>query len=135
MTIHKIDHIGLAVESLEAARQLYEQGLGLELHHIETVEEQGVRVGFLPLGESELELLEPLSAESPVGRFLAKRGEGIHHICLEVDDIEAALAQLAAAGAQLLDETPRMGAGGKKVAFVHPRSAHGVLIELSQQAA
>jgi len=97
------------------------------------VKEQGVRVGFLPLGESELELLEPLSAESPVARFLEKRGEGIQHICIQVENIEAMMARLAAEGFKLIDTRPRIGAGGKKIAFVHPQSAHGVLIELSEK--
>ena len=132
--VGRIAHIGLAVNSLDEARAFYEQGLGIECTHVETVEEQGVRVGFLPIGDGEIELLEPLSAESPVGKFLAKRGEGVHHICFEVDDIVAAMARLADQGAQLLDQEPRLGAGGKRVAFVHPRSAHGVLIELSEKA-
>lgn len=133
MTVMKVDHIGIAVQDIEAARRFYEQGLGLKLTHLEEVAAQGVRVAFLPVGESEIELLEPLGEEGPVASFLAKRGEGIHHVCLEVQDIEAAMAQLAEQGFQLLDKTPRLGAGGARIVFLHPRSAHGVLIELSQK--
>ena len=131
--VGRIAHIGLAVNNLDDARAFYEQGLGIGFTHEETVEAQGVRVGFLPVGDSGIELLEPLNEESPVGRFLAKRGEGIHHICLEVEDIVAAMAQLADQGAELLDQEPRIGAEDRRVAFVHPRSAHGVLIELSEK--
>lgn len=132
--VGRIAHIGLAVTNLDDARAFYEQALGIAFTHEETVDAQGVRVGFLPVGDSEIELLEPLSEESPVGKFIAKRGEGIHHICLEVEDIVAAMAQLADQGAQLLDREPRIGAEGKRIAFVHPRSAHGVLIELSEKS-
>ncbi|NLS79725.1 MAG: methylmalonyl-CoA epimerase [Chloroflexi bacterium] len=133
-TIGRIAHIGIAVKSIAEAERFYVQGLGIELDHTEDVPEQGVKVAFLPTGESELELLEPLSEASPVAKFLEKRGEGIHHICLEVADIEAALSQLAAQGAELIDKAPRRGAEGKRVAFIHPRSAHGVLIELVEKA-
>lgn len=129
----KIDHIGMAVESIERAAALYTAGLGLELLPTETVSSQGVRVGCIPLGESKIELLEPLSADSPVGRFLEKRGEGIHHLCIEVEDIVATLAQLRAQGLRLIDEEPTQGAEGALVAFVHPKSANGVLLELSQK--
>jgi methylmalonyl-CoA/ethylmalonyl-CoA epimerase len=98
------------------------------------VEDQDVKTAFLPLGDTRLELLEPLSAEGPVGRFLGRRGEGVHHLCFAVDDIRAALARCREAGATLIDEEPRMGAGRKWVAFVHPKDTHGVLIELSQPA-
>jgi len=129
----KIDHVGIAVKSIAEAARLYVAGLGLELERIETVSEQGVKVGFLPLGESEIELLEPLSAESAVAQFLEKRGEGLHHLCIEVPDIRAAMARLREQGARLLSEEPSQGAGGSLVAFVHPRSANGVLLELSQK--
>jgi len=129
-TIGKIAHIGIAVKSIAEAERFYVQGLGIALAHVQDVPEQGVKVAFLPTGESEIELLEPLSEASPVAKFLEKRGEGIHHICLEVADIEAALNQLAAQGFELIDQAPRRGAEGKRVAFIHPRSAHGVLIEL-----
>jgi methylmalonyl-CoA epimerase len=129
----KIDHVGIAVKSIAEAARLYVAGLGLELERIETVSEQGVKVGFLPLGESEIELLEPLSAESTVAQFLEKRGEGLHHLCIEVPDIRAAMAHLREQGARLLSEEPSSGAGGSLVAFIHPRSANGVLLELSQK--
>jgi methylmalonyl-CoA epimerase len=128
----KIDHIAIAVHSIEEALQAYEGALGLELADVGEVPEQGVRVAFLPTGESELELVEPLTSESGVAKFLEKRGEGIHHICFEVDDIEAALQDLADKGVPLIDEQPRQGAHGR-VAFLHPKSTHGVLIELIEK--
>jgi methylmalonyl-CoA epimerase len=128
----KIDHIAIAVHSIEEALQAYEGALGLELADVGEVPEQGVRVAFLPTGESELELVEPLTSESGVAKFLEKRGEGIHHICFEVDDIEAALQDLADKGVRLIDEQPRQGAHGR-VAFLHPKSTHGVLIELIEK--
>ena len=131
----RIDHIGIAVKSIEEAARLYVQGLGLELERVETVSEQGVKVGFLPLGESEIELLEPLDATSTVAQFLEKRGEGLHHICVQVPDIRAAMARLREMGARLLSEEPSQGAGDSLVAFVHPRSANGVLLELCQHSA
>jgi len=131
----RIDHIGIAVKSIEEAARLYVQGLGLELARVETVSEQGVKVAFLPLGESEIELLEPLDATSTVAQFLEKRGEGLHHICVQVPDIRAAMARLREQGARLLSEEPSQGAGGSLVAFVHPRSANGVLLELCQHSA
>jgi methylmalonyl-CoA epimerase len=130
----RIDHIGIAVKSIAESKSLYEGGLGIALTHEEEVKEQGVRVGFVPLGESEIELLEPLSAESTVARFIEKRGEGIHHICLRVTNIETVLAEMEARGIRLIDRTPRIGAGGKKIAFVHPSGANGVLIELAEEA-
>jgi len=137
--ITKVDHIGIAVQSIAEARAFYEKGLGLTITHVEEVREQGVRVAFIPTGESNLELVEPLAAEDgsvdgPIARFLEKRGEGIHHICLEVQNIEAALAELVAEGFRVLDTTPRLGAHGKRVAFLHPASAHGVLIELAEKS-
>jgi len=129
----KIDHVGIAVKNIEEAARLYVQGLGLELERVETVSEQGVKVGFFPLGESEIELLEPLSEASTVAQFLEKRGEGLHHICIQVPDIRAAMARLRGQGARLLSEEPSPGAGGSLVAFVHPRSANGVLLELCQR--
>ncbi len=129
--LDKIDHIGIAVQSLEAALGFYRDALGLPAE-IEEVPEQQVRIAMLPVGESRIELLESTSPEGPIGRFLAKRGEGIHHICFAVADIEQALAQLREQGARLIDRQPRAGAGGHRVAFLHPASAHGVLIELSE---
>jgi len=130
--IKKIDHIGIVVRSIEEALQVYEEALGLELNDVKEVPEQAVRVAFLPVGESELELVEPLTSDSGVAKFLEKRGEGLHHICFEVADIKAALQDLAAKGVRLIDEQPRQGAHGR-VAFLHPKSAHGVLIELIEK--
>jgi methylmalonyl-CoA/ethylmalonyl-CoA epimerase len=126
----RLDHIAIAVRSLEDALPFYTDALGLTCTGRETVAEQGVHLALLPLGESRLELLEPLSDDSPVGRFLTRRGEGVHHIAFRVDDLERALTELRARGIRLVDETPRCGAEGRKIAFLHPASAHGVLIEL-----
>jgi methylmalonyl-CoA/ethylmalonyl-CoA epimerase len=133
MAIKRVDHIAIVVESLDAALATYRDALGMELDHVAEIPDQGVRAAFLPVGDGDIELLEPLSPESSVGKYLAKRGEGLHHICLEVDDIEAALAELKARGAALIDETPKQGAHGR-IAFIHPRSARGVLIELVERA-
>lgn len=131
--IGKIDHLGIAVHSIEAAMPLYTGMLGLELHEIEEVADQKVRTAVFPVGESRIELLEPTSPDSPVAKFLEKRGEGIHHVALGVDDVAAALAKLKAEGAKLIDEAPRKGAGGALIAFVHPKSTGGVLLELCQR--
>jgi methylmalonyl-CoA/ethylmalonyl-CoA epimerase len=128
----KVDHIGIATHQIDEALILWRDVLGLEIVSTEEVTEQGVRVTMLPIGESRIELLEPLSADSPVGKFLAKRGPGIHHVAISVSDIEAALTRLKEKGTRLIDETPRLGAGGCLVAFVHPSSANGVLLELVQ---
>ncbi|GAB4556571.1 MAG: methylmalonyl-CoA epimerase [Anaerolineae bacterium] len=130
--IRRIDHVAIVVNHIEDALRVYQGALGLPLSHVETIAEQDVRIAFLPVGESEIELLEPINPESGVARFLANRGEGMHHICLEVDDIEATLAAMEAAGLQLIDREPRRGAYGR-VAFVHPKAAHGVLIELLER--
>ena len=126
-----LDHIGIAVKSLESAR-IYE-ALGLTVEHVETVATQGVRTAFLSVGDSNLELLEPTSPESPVAKFIEKRGEGIHHICLRVDDIEEHLSRLKAKGFRLINEQPVPGAHGCRVAFLHPSAGNGVLIELSEK--
>jgi methylmalonyl-CoA/ethylmalonyl-CoA epimerase len=129
----KIDHIGIAVENLEEAVARFTQLLGKDPEHFEEVEEQKVKTAFFSVGESNLELLESTSPDGPIGKFIAKQGRGgIHHICVEVEDIEATLKAYKEAGVQLIDETPRIGAHGKKVAFVHPKSTGGVLLELSQ---
>lgn len=129
----KIQHLGVAVASIDDALAFWRDALGLELKEIEVVEDQGVRVAMLPIGESRIELLEATGSETPVGKFIAKRGAGIHHLCVEVDDISAKLAELKARGVRLIDEQPRAGAGGALVAFVHPSSTGGVLIELTQR--
>ncbi len=128
----KIDHIGIATRELDEALTLWRDTLGLQVTSTEDVTQQGVRVAMLPVGESHIELLEPLTPNSPVGKFLEKRGPGIHHVALRVTDIQAALVQLKENGARLIDETPRVGAGGCLVAFIHPASANGVLLELVQ---
>ena len=132
MRTYKIDHLGIAVTSIDEALGVY-RALGLSETHREEVESQGVRTAFLPVGESSVELLEPTSDSSPVGKFLAKRGPGLHHVCLAVDDIEAALAELRAKGFRLLQDAPVPGAGGKRVAFLHPAAGQGVLIELAEK--
>jgi len=126
--IRKIDHVGIAVKNLEDATATY-KALGFEVEEIEEVEEQKVRVAMLPVGESRIELLEATSDDSAIAKFIAGRGEGIHHIAINVENIEEALKKAKDAGLKLIDEKPRIGAGGKKVAFVHPKSTHGVLLE------
>jgi methylmalonyl-CoA epimerase len=127
-----LDHIGIAVRSIDAAR-IY-AALGLPIEHVETVETQGVKTAFLSVGDSNLELLEPLSPESPVAKFIEKRGEGVHHICFRVDDIDAHLVRLKAQGFRLINESPVPGAHGCRVAFLHPAAGNGVLIELSEKS-
>ncbi|HKQ80195.1 MAG TPA: methylmalonyl-CoA epimerase [Blastocatellia bacterium] len=128
-----IQHLGMAVESIEEALTFWRDALGLELKGVEVVENQGVRVAMLPIGQSRIELLEATGAETPVGKFIAKRGPGIHHLCVEVDDIHTKLSELKARGVRLINEQPVIGAGGALVAFVHPSSTGGVLIELTQK--
>ena len=126
----KIDHIGIATNGIDDAARFYLESLGLQIGHVEEVVSQKVRVAMLPLGESRVELLEPTSDDSPISRFLAKRGPGIHHIAVRVQDIRASLVELKEKGARLIDEEPRTGAGGCLVAFIHPSSTGGVLLEL-----
>ena len=128
----KINHVGIATKGIDEALRFWSEALGLEDVHTEVVEDQKVRVAMLPIGESRIELLEPTSDDSPISKFLEKRGGGIHHIAVEVDDINAALARLKENGVRLIDESPRIGAEGCLVAFVHPSSANGVLLELVQ---
>ena len=128
----KINHLGIATKGIDEALKFWSDALGLENVHTEIVEDQKVRVAMLPIGESRIELLEPTSEDSPISKFLAKRGPGIHHIAVEVDDIAASLAKLKSQGMRLIDETPRLGAEGCLVAFVHPASTNGVLLELVQ---
>jgi methylmalonyl-CoA epimerase len=132
--IRRLDHIGIAVKDLEAAVASYRKALGLDCDHRETVADQQVRTAFLPVGDTTLELLESLSPDGPIGRFIDRRGEGVHHLCFEVEDIRETLRRCREAEMVLIDEEPRRGAGNKWVAFVHPKSTHGVLIELSQSA-
>jgi len=130
--LHNINHIGIAVQSLEASIPFYRNALSMPFQGFEEVAEQKVRVAMLQVGESKIELLEPTSPDSPIAKFLEKNGPGIHHVAYEVADIEAAIAQLKASGARMIDETPRSGAHGSRIAFVHPKSSGGVLTELCQ---
>lgn len=130
----KINHLGIATKGIEDALKFWNESLGLENVHTEVVEEQKVRVAMLPIGESRIELLEPTSEDSPISKFLEKRGGGIHHIAVEVENITDALAKLKSKGVRLIDESPRIGAEGCLVAFVHPTAANGVLLELVQTA-
>jgi len=128
----KINHIGIAVKSLDASLTFYRDNLGMAFAGIEEVAEQKVKVAMLQIGESKIELLEPTSEDSPVAKFIEKNGPGIHHVAYEVNDIEAAIAKLMADGARMIDEQPRQGAHGARIAFVHPKSSNGVLTELCQ---
>jgi methylmalonyl-CoA/ethylmalonyl-CoA epimerase len=128
----RIDHIAIAVQSLTEALEVYSGLLGLPVSVVEEIVEQKTRVALLPIGESRIELLEPTADDSPVARFLARRGEGIHHICFRVEDLAEELERLKSAGMRLIDEHPMIGAGGCRIAFLHPSAANGVLIELSQ---
>jgi methylmalonyl-CoA epimerase len=127
-----LDHIGIAVKDLAEALKFYRDALGLEVEAPEEVSSQRVRAHFIPVGESAIELLEATAEDSPIAKYVAKRGPGIHHLTLRVDDIRAALARLKEKGVRLIDEQPREGAHGSLVAFIHPASAHGVLVELKQ---
>lgn len=131
----RIDHVGVAVEDLDAAIALYEQTYAMELVHREAVTEQGVEAVLLDVGENHVELLAPLGPDTPVGKFLAKKGPGLHHIAYQVTDIEATLATLKDAGLRLIDETPRIGIRNSRVAFLHPAASGGVLTEIVEPAA
>jgi methylmalonyl-CoA/ethylmalonyl-CoA epimerase len=128
----KIDHIGIATRHLDEGLAVWRDALGLKVDATEEIIEQGVRVAMLAVGDTHVELLEPLNGDSSVGKFIAKRGPGLHHIAIEVDDIRASIADLKGRGARLIDDAPRLGAGGCLVAFVHPSSTNGVLLELVQ---
>lgn len=132
MTIKRIDHIAIVVADIDASLNFWEDALGLAVSHIEEVKDQESMVAFLPSGQSEVELVEPTSGTSGVAKYLAKRGPGMHHICFEVDNIRVTLAKLKKHGIQLIDERPTIGTGGKQIAFIHPKSTGGVLIELYQ---
>ncbi|MDD2364655.1 MAG: methylmalonyl-CoA epimerase [Desulfuromonadaceae bacterium] len=131
----KIDHIGIAVTSLEAAIPFYRDNLGMEFRGTEEVSEQKVRVAMLQIGESKIELLEPIAEDSPVAKFIEKNGAGIHHIAYEVDDIQASIDKLLAEGVRMIDTQPRSGAHGASICFIHPKSSMGVLTELCQHLA
>lgn len=132
MTI-RVDHIGIAVKSIEAAKSFWEEALGVKLTGEEVISEQKVKVGFFPMGESEVELLEPTEPDSPVAKFIEKKGEGIQHVAFRVENIEKTLADLKAKGVRLIDEKPRYGAGGAKIAFIHPKATFGTLVEICQR--
>jgi len=131
--ISKLDHIGIAVSNLEESLKFYTEVLGMKLHGTETVEEQKVKVAFLPLGDTELELLESTSDDGPIAKFIEAKGQGVQHLAFKVDNIEKALEECKAKGIRLIDEKPRYGAGGAKIAFLHPKSTNGVLVELCQR--
>jgi len=131
--VKKVDHIGIAVANLDETLKLYEEVLGLECINTEVVEEQKVKVAFLPIGDTEVELLESTSPDGPIAKLIEKKGEGVQHIAFRVDNIEEALEEMRQKGMQLIDEKPRYGAGGAKIAFLHPKSTKGVLIELCER--
>lgn len=131
--IQKLDHIGIAVSNLDEALKLYSEVLGLKLTGTEVVEEQKVRVAFLPVGDTEVELLESTSPDGPIAKFIEAKGQGIQHMAFKVDNIEEAIEEMKAKGMRMIDEKPRYGAGGAKIAFMHPKSSNGVLIELSER--
>jgi methylmalonyl-CoA epimerase len=132
--IEKLDHVGIAVEKLDAALPVWEGVLGMVLAGTEEVVEQKVRTAFLPIGGTEVELLEPTDPESPIAKFIAAKGQGVQHLAFRVEDLDAALEELKAKGVRLIDEVPRRGAGGARIAFLHPKSTGGVLIELCERA-
>lgn len=131
--VSKVDHIGIAVSNLEESVKFYEEILGLKFQGIETVEEQKVKVAFLPVGDTEVELLEATTLDSPIAKFIEKKGQGVQHIAFRVENIEKALEEMKAKGIRLIDEKPRYGAGGARIAFLHPKSTNGVLIELCER--
>ncbi|SFM90703.1 methylmalonyl-CoA epimerase [Thermodesulforhabdus norvegica] len=134
MKVLKIDHIGVAVKNIEEVRRLYEDVLGIPFEGMETVAEQKVTTAFFPVGDSEIELLQSTDPDGPVAKFIEKRGEGIQHIAFQVENLEEALEELKQKGVKLIDEKPRIGAGGAKIAFLHPKSTYGVLIELCERS-
>ncbi|MBW2576177.1 MAG: methylmalonyl-CoA epimerase [Deltaproteobacteria bacterium] len=133
MKILKIDHLGIAVNSIEDGKKFWTDALGLEFEGSETVEEQKVTTAFFPVGESEVELLESTAPDGPIAKFLEKKGQGIHHVAFRVENIEAALSELKEKGVRLIDEKPRKGAGGAKIAFLHPKATNGILVELCER--
>ncbi|MCD8005268.1 MAG: methylmalonyl-CoA epimerase [Oscillospiraceae bacterium] len=133
MNVTRVDHIGIAVKNLDEMVKWYEETLGVKAHGTEIVDEQKVKVAFLPIGQSELELLEDTTGDGPVARFIEKNGEGIQHIALRVDNIEETMEELKAKEVRMIDQTPRYGAGNASIAFVHPKATHGVLLELCER--
>lgn len=133
MKIIKIDHLGIAVNSIDEGKNFWTDVLGLEFEGCETVEEQKVTTAFFPVGESEVELLESTAADGPIAKYLEKKGEGIQHVAFRVENLEAALEELKHKGIRLIDEKPRVGAGGAKIAFLHPKATNGVLVELCER--
>ncbi|OEU62077.1 MAG: methylmalonyl-CoA epimerase [Desulfobacterales bacterium PC51MH44] len=133
MKILKIDHLGIAVNSIDEGKKFWTDALGLEYEGSETVEEQKVTTAFFPVGESEVELLESTAPDGPIAKYLEKRGQGIQHVAFRVENIEAALEELKQKGIKLIDEKPRKGAGGAKIAFLHPKATNGVLVELCER--
>ncbi len=133
MKIKNIDHIGIAVKSIEQAGKFYTDVLGLDIEDIETVVEQKVNVAFIPITDSEVELLESVEPDGPVAKYIEKRGEGIQHIAFRVDDINQCLEELKTKGVRLIDQAPRHGAGGAKIAFIHPKETNGVLVEICER--
>jgi methylmalonyl-CoA/ethylmalonyl-CoA epimerase len=131
--VKKVDHIGVAVKNLEESLKFYQDVMGMDLAGTEIVEEQHVKVAFLPIGDTEIELLESTDPEGPIARYIDKKGEGVQHIAYKVDNIEEAIAEMKAKGVRMIDEKPRYGAGGAKIAFCHPKSTNGVLVELCQR--
>lgn len=131
--VNKVDHIGIAVKDLDEALKFYEEVLGIKCVNTEVVEEQKVKVAFLPIGDTEVELLESTEEDGPIAKFIEKRGEGIQHIAYRVEDIEKTIKELKEKGIRMIDEKPRYGAGGAKIAFLHPKSTYGVLIELCER--
>lgn len=133
MKVLKLDHIGIAVKDLEESLKFYEDILGLKCEGTEVVEEQKVKVAFLPVGDTEVELLESTDEEGPIAKFIEKKGEGIQHLAFRVENIEAAIEEMKEKGVKMIDEKPRYGAGGAKIAFCHPKSTNGILVELSER--
>jgi methylmalonyl-CoA/ethylmalonyl-CoA epimerase len=134
MKLIKIDHLGVAVNSIEGVKNFWTDVLGLKLEGTETVAEQKVTTGFFPVGESEIELLESTAPDGPIAKYIEKKGEGIQHVAFRVENIEEALAELKQKGVRLIDEKPRIGAGGAKIAFLHPKATSGVLVELCERS-
>ena len=133
MKVKRIDHIGIAVKGIEQAGKFYTDILGLEINDIEHVSDQGVNVAFIPIADSEVELVESTDSDGPVAKYLDSRGEGVQHIAFRVEDIEKALRELKEKGVRLIDQAPRKGAGGAKIAFIHPKETNGVLVELCER--